>query len=364
MRPSIPVRWLVALLLVGGACSSESEEPGSDSSAAVTRLPKRCRGADRAPPAADVTFTTGGRLYAATADGRKLRCLVEDVEAERIAWGGEADRVLLDGDSTRLFTPDVGGLLSSDQQQTSWSRPTGTSLISVSPEGQLLKSSAGEDETADISFLVRHDEAVYHPAGTHIATVGEDADGTYGLFISNNEGRDDQLVAVGESARRIYNLAFDHEGDTLYYAAEHKDRFDLHSLRVTAEEVGDEGTVASRLGTLFSGPDEVTNVLVSEFSSEPLIAFQTHCRVRVVSGGADSPVEGDLGDANAEPVGWLSDGTLLVLAYDNGCAGSGRLFAVDSERSMLVAESVDAAAPRVVLPPPPEPPDVDTEVVA
>jgi hypothetical protein len=356
------VRFVVVLALFGSACSSDSSREGSNTTA--RRLPTRCHGLKRISEAAEVTFVSGDRLYAATAKGSRARCISDDVDGDRLAWGGEADRVLIDGDVTRLITPDVGASLSSEQQSTSWSRPTGTSVISVSPGGQLLKTGAAGGEPADISFLARHDEAAYHPAGTHIATVGEDRDGTYGLFISNNEGRDHQLVAVGESAKRIYNLAFNHQGDTLYYAAEHEDRFDLHSLRVTAQEVGDTGAVESRLGTLYSGPDDITRIVVSEFSAEPLLAFQTGCRVKMISGADESALPESLAQANAAPVGWLSDNTLLVLEYDSGCEGPGRLFAVTSDERTLVAEKVDAAAPRAVLPPPPEPPDVDTGVVA
>jgi hypothetical protein len=360
-RPVLPL--FTAMLLLGAGCSSDSQTR-ANSTAAVDRLPKRCRGLESAIPAAEVTFVSRGGLYATTPDGSTVRCIIDDVDAERIAWGGGADRVLADGAQTTLHTPDANVAMGEEQQATSWSRPTGTSAISVSPDGRLLKQSTEGADAADISFLERHDEAVYHPAGTHIATVGSDDGGTYGLFISNNEGRDEQLVAVGESAKRIYNLAFNHAGDTLYYAAEHNHRFDLHSLKVTKTEVGNSGTVDSRLGTLFSGPDDVTKIVVSEFSSDPLIAFQTHCRTRIISGDEESPLDGSLGDDNSEPVGWLSDGTLLVLAYDDGCEGPGQLFAVASGEPTLVAEHVDAAASRAVLPPPPEPPDVDPGVVA
>jgi hypothetical protein len=358
---------LAALLFMAGCSSDEEPDETAVSTPLVEELPRRCRGFESDLSAdAQISFIAGGRFFVTTAAGAEVQCIEKGIDPGRIAWGGEADRVLIDGPETTLFTEEAGATLDSDQQATSWSRPTGTSVISVSPSGHLLKQAAEKGKPVDISFLKRHDEAIYHPAGTHIATVGDNEFDVYGLYISNNEGKDDQLIAVGESAKRIYNLAFNHSGDFIYYAAEHPNRFDLHSLKIVKAEVGLDEPVESRLGTLYSGEEDVTNVVVSEFSEEPLIAFQTGCRTHVVAGNRESLIEGDLAERNTEPVGWLPDGTLVVLAYDNGCSGPGDLLEVNINEatSVLIANAVESAGIRAVLPPPPNPPDVDTGVVA
>jgi hypothetical protein len=99
-----------------------------------------------------------------------------------------------------------------------------------------MKVDAFGEEPYDISFLADHDEVVYHPAGTHVATTGTDGDGTYGVWLATNLGEEPQLLAIGEDARRIFSLGFRHDGTTLYYAAEHDDRYDVHALRLALQD--------------------------------------------------------------------------------------------------------------------------------
>jgi hypothetical protein len=295
-----------------------------------------------------------------SSETEKVRCLGDAPAVGDLAWGGEGDRVLIDAAQTHLRSKEFTALLGADQQASSWSRPTGTSVISVTGAGRLVKTPAsGDGAPADISFLARHDEAVYHPSGTHIVSTGKGAGG-YGIYIANNEGGNQQQLAVSEAARRVYDLAMSHDGKTLFYAAEHRQRFDLHSLSL--KELSKGAGTTGRLRRLFTGDDEITDIHVSEFSTEPLIAFRSGCRAYVDSEEGETAILEDEGFSR--PVGWLPDATLVVILSGNECDGPGDLYAYTNGGATLLVEDVDAAAIRAVLPPPPDPPVVSTEVVA
>lgn len=229
-----------------------------------------------------------------------------------------------------------------------------------------MKVDAFGDEPVDISFLAEHDEVVYHPAGTHIAVTGTADDGTYGLWLATNVGGDAQLLAIGEDARRIFSLSFAHDGTTLYYAAEHDDRYDVHSLRLALQD--DEGEVRdAELGTLDSAPTEMGDVVASEFSDASVAYTVRNCeegKTTRVWTGSVTELGGELAELSSEPVGWLPSGELLVLARDEGCEGEGTLYAWSVEETTVLAGDVSAAGVRAVLPPPPDPPSTEQQVVA
>lgn len=62
-------------------------------------------------------------------------------------------------------------------------------MLEIGFDNHLRKHGVVPEHAArDISFLDRHDHAVYHPAGRHIASAGPLA-GEEGLWLATNEGR-------------------------------------------------------------------------------------------------------------------------------------------------------------------------------
>jgi hypothetical protein len=357
--------WL--LLAVG--CTSQEQRPDTDgpspsqpARAGVFELTAGCGGL-RKLRGPQVSFVLGGDLYVARRSASVARCVLEVPQPLDVNWGPQGDRVQF-GDLRRY---EGDGIVALDDvaESVAWSRPTGRSIVYVS-DGRLMKVDAFGDQPIDISFLTDHDEVVYHPAGTHIAVTGTGDDGTYGLWLATNVGKDVQLLAIGEDALRIFSLSFAHDGTTIYYAAEHDDHYDVHSLRLALQD--EEGaTRDAELGTLDSASTEMGDVVVSEFVAENIAYTVGSCeegKTTRVWDGSVTELGGELAGLSTEPVGWLPNGELLVLARQGGCEGDGALYAWRSDQATRLIEGVSAAGVRAVLPRPPDPPTSEQQAVA
>lgn len=353
------------------AAGCTSEEDGDTAGASPSPTSSRVGAFELSPECtglpglrgSQLSFVSGDDLFVAHRAGSTARCVLAVPGPDDLEWGPEGDRLHF-GDLRRYDGEQVVAL-EDDAESIAWSRPTGTSIVYVS-EGRLMKVDAFGDEPSDISFLAEHDEVVYHPAGTHLAVTGTADDGTYGLWLATNVGKEAQLLAIGEDARRIFSLSFAHDGTTLYYAAEHDDRYDVHSLRLALQD--EEGEVRdAELETLDSAQTEMGDVVASEFSDASVAFTVGTCengkRTRVWTGSV-TELGGELADDSTEPVGWLPSGELLVLARDEGCEGEGSLYAWSVEETTVLASNVSAAGVRAVLPPPPDPPSTEQQVIA
>jgi hypothetical protein len=357
-------------LLVVSSCTPGGDEADSDApspSQTVRRVGSfevvgDCSGLGKVH-GAELTFVLGGQLFVAKRNSNVARCVLEIERPLDLDWGPRGDRVHF-GDLRRYEGAQVVSL-EDTAESISWSRPTGRAIVYVS-EGRLMKIEAFGDEPQDISFLSDHDEVVYHPAGTHIAVTGTADDGTYGLWLATNLGKEPQLLAIGEDALRIFSLSFAHDGTTLYYAAEHEDRYDVHSLRLALQD--EEGKVRdAELGTLDSAPTEMGDVVASEFAADFVAYSVGSCeegKSTRVWDGAVTELGGELEGLSTEPVGWLPGGQLLVLARSSGCDGDGNLYSWDGGEATRIIEGVTAAGVRAALPPPPPPPSADQQAVA
>lgn len=360
-------------VLIVTSCTSDEEEPRSTGPrppppSATRRLvgayevTGECGGlAEMGGP--QLSFVSGGELFVARSNATVARCVLEVKRPADVEWGPEGDRLHF-GDLRRYDGDEIVSL-EDDAESITWSRPTGKSIVYVL-EGRLMKVDAFGVDPLEISFLADHDEVVYHPAGTHIAVTGTSDDGTYGLWLATNLGEDPQLLAIGEDARRIFSISFAHDGETMYYAAEHDDRYDAHSLRLAVQD--DEGeTRDAELGTLDSAPTEMGDVVVSEFSDARVAYTVGSCeegkKTRVWNGSV-TELGGELADLSSEPVGWLPSGELLVMARGSGCEGRGGLYIWSPEQTIRLVAGVSAAGVRVLLPEPPPPPDAKQQVVA
>jgi hypothetical protein len=310
-----------------------------------------------------LSFVLGSELFVARRTADVARCVLEISSPADLEWGPLGDRVHF-GDLRRY---QGEGIVSLDDttESIAWSRPTGTAIVYVSEE-RLMKVDAFGDESVDISFLEDHDEVVYHPAGTHVATTGTAEDGTYGLWLATNVGEGEQLLAIGEDARRIFSLFFSHDGRMIYYAAEHDDHFDVHSLRLAVQDKKGEIRDA-KLGTLDTASTEMGDVVVSEFAPDSVAYTVGSCeegKTTRVWDGSVTELGGELEGFSTEPVGWMPGGELLVLARPEGCEGAGTLYAWGPDQTTRLVEGASVAGVRAALPPAPDPPASQQQAVA
>jgi hypothetical protein len=363
-------RAAILCFLVAAGCTSDGANPAAprpSPKATVRRIGSFAISGDCGGlgenQRGQLSFVSGGELYVASRSGSVARCVLKVRHAADLEWGPEADR--LDFGDLRRYDGSEIFSIDDSAESVAWSRPTGSSIVYIS-EGRLMKVNAFGDAPFEISFLADHDEIVYHPAGTHIAVTGTDEDGTYGLWLATNIGEEPQLLAIGEDARRIFSLAFSHDGKTIFYAAEHDDRYDVHALHLALQD--DEGeTRDAELETLDSAPTEVGDVVVSEFGRAVAAYTVGSCeqmKSTRVWDGSVTTLGGELGNLSTEPVGWLANGELLVLARKTGCEGKGTLYVWTADETTQLAAKVSAAGVRAVLPPPPDPPNSRQQVVA
>ena len=348
------VAILIVVSIVGVGCSTRSTED----------VAIDCEWSGAAPRDVDVTFVADGRLYADPRDAD--RACVLDVGATsgpELEWGPKADRVLLAADHAVL--PSGKKLAPFERaKDVSWSRPEGKSVLAITEDGRLLKRRTIEERATDVSFLDRHDEAVYHPAGRHIVSVGENDASSYGIFIATNEGKDVKQLAIGESAKRIYSLSVDVSGTEMLYAADHGSYREIHIL----------GLEQSVLDTLLKTKEQIVGI---EASLHNLVAVELgSCaqgvKVSVLNDPAAAPTEigGTLKGKSVRIVGWLANREVVLLARERGCVGPADVYvvrpnddpaAVPYSEPELIAKDVDAAAVRVSAPPPPRAPRISTD---
>jgi hypothetical protein len=331
--------------------------PATTTVTAITEI-AGCEGLGPVSEDGEVTYVSGGRLFAVRPGGEPRCLLGVPADSEASAWGGKADRVLLAPVGARVGDQTVE-LALGPKETAGWSRPTGTSVLVVS-DGKLTKRKVDTGAVSDVSFLARHDEALYHPSGRHIVSVGVDAVGRYGIFLASNEGKDVRTVAVAETANRLSSLSWG-PGGTLFFGAEHdgnpsKDRYHIHwrpndpgqlfkihlaegpVAKVSASPF--EEMVSAQTGTCSSGRATQTVDLskVTEFNEEDV---------------PDAPVVAvDVGAMDTEPVGWLPGGRLVVLGRP-GCDRPGTLWIVPVSppgSPQRLAQRVETAAVRIVLP--------------
>jgi hypothetical protein len=378
VRPKVLV-GLCIVLLIAARCTSDGDGSRPPATRPRALPPKQagpfelghgCSGL-RELEGTQISFVSGGKLFVAGRRGSLARCVVPVSRPTDIEWGPQADRLHF-GDLRRYDGGRIASL-SGETQSVAWSRPTGSSIVYVSGGGRdsrglLMKVDAFGAEASDISFLADHDEAVYHPAGTHLAVTGTARDGTYGLWLATNLGEERQLLAIGEDARRIFSLSFSQDGTRIYYAAEHDHRHDVHSLRLALED--SEGRIRNaELKTIQSAPTAMADVIAPLRGSHRIAYSVGSCEEKKMTrvwNGAVVELGGRLVDQSTEPIGWLPGGELLVLARADGCSGPGSLYAwqVRADRITPLADGVVAAAVRSVLPPPPPPPGSEQEVLA
>jgi hypothetical protein len=359
---------LVCLALVLAGCSGGDEQaagPSTPTSTGPTTTTlaaigpvSGCEGLGPAPAGGEVTYLSDQRLFAVVPGGSPRCLLGVPPGAAAPAWGGKADRVLLAPEGAQVGDKTVLLGLLNREETAEWSQPTGTSVL-ILREGKLTKRRIDTGAFHDISFLHRHDEAVYHPAGLHIVSVGTDLSDRYGVFLASNEGKDVREVAVAETANELVSPSWG-SGSTLFFGAEHAgnppgDRYHIHYRPNDPGplfKIPVDGPVARVIASPFD------DLVTAETGPCPGRGTRTVDLGQVTSFTDDVPdvpvVTVDVGAAETEPVGWLPGGRLVVLGRPR-CELPGTLWIVPVSPAgppEHVADKVASAAVRVPLPEP------------
>ena len=328
----------------GSLTSRATTLPRAGGACAITRA--------AVDPLGEITFVESDKLFTTDSLGRSSHCLLDlrNNAVTSLSWSPSGARLLLDGD----VVADANGVRVSGFLPTNsdvqWSGPNGTSLLASTAAGRLVKRNSTTSARTDVTFLDRHDSSAYHPAGKAIISLGSGFDAntaekTVGVWLADNGGRGSRLLVRDESAAAIGEPRFDSSGAKLYFLAAHAggtSHVHVYDIEGGTLEVAYQAKSAfDRLVT--SGVDEDTWAVrvgdcsakasvVAAFGSEPLPLNQPELNGQAV-----------------EPVGWLANRVLLVIARPQGCTGPGSLWRIsDVGLGVKIADNVSAAAPRTV----------------
>jgi hypothetical protein len=319
-----------------------------------------CRGIGAVPSGGEVTW-----LKSVTLPDKRI---VSELDSPRgcllrlsgpeigIEWSGAADHVLIGGaipvgkDGPVPLTSAIDG--------AHWSRPAGKSLLRVD-SGRLLKRPLAESDH-DITFLRQHDGPVaYHPAGSAIVAVGTDGN-KQRLVAATNTGRLIADLVATEEATRITDVAFTSSG-ALLFVAEHDDRVHLHRLEFDPSKVTTIDTFEKDHGPFNLTVSPLTGGGVA-YTYLPENGCGERSTLWASRGGRVLPTKGTKVE-HMVPAGWMADGSLVVIDRPPGCDLSpGDLYTFKDGKITKIADQVDDAAVRAVLPPPPpQPRDIPSE---
>jgi len=335
MRRRVAVAAL--LVVIGSGCGRSSAQPTA--------------GCQLRPvsPAGEVTFVAGGRLIGVDPAGQGSHCLARlGGMAVTARWAPGGDRLLVDNRSQR-FPGGRHPTGFTGVDQVAWSRPAGSSLLAVTPGGALIKRPTSGGPARDITFLNRHESAIYHPGGQAIVSVGF-LDG-YGIYLADNTGKPLATLARSETARHIGPLTWTAEGD-LVFAAQHDDRWDIHRLVLATGRL-------STLGSTGTATAAITDLVASPFASGDVAWRQRDCdagtaSTTVFEGGNRVALPPAVGAAT--PLGWLPGGALELQRPRSICGpggGRGDVYTFNHGTAIRLGVASRGVALRVALPPGP-----------
>ncbi|MBV8693080.1 MAG: hypothetical protein JOZ37_03555 [Actinobacteria bacterium] len=346
---------VIAVLTLLSGCSSSSKKVtaanGTSSTATQHTLSTAggtsgaCGGLGAADPAGSVTYVENNKLYAVSTSGGTPTCLDADVGSGAPRWNGDGDKVILpDGRVDRGQGPQA--VTTGNPLTLSWSYPHGTAVLQVDQSGKLSWVPSGGGAPLDITFLARHDAAIYHPAGTHIVSSGLSKDGTYGLFVATNRGQDVRMIVRSETANSIGQLAWT-TNHQLLFVADHGDHKDLHQFNLATE----------KLVTVTQIPaSQCFRSVVASRSPGGGVAWSTGAcdgsgpaATTAVRSGAFLPLAGTP-LASAQPIGFLPDGTLIGRGSDGVVAfKAGTVSVLHSANAPTALRVPEPASPPIEL---------------
>ena len=341
---------LSALLLCAGCGGGEST--AGPRLASGEPLPAKCVRA-AVGRSATVTFVAAGKAWALNPATGRVACLFTAPHPGPFEWGPRADRALLArlevkplGDAPRRAASRV------DPAAVSWGRPTGKSIVFVSADARrLLKAHPGSTAFEDVTPLrnAEYTRVTYHPSGLAFAFIVR-LNGRESIWISSNVGERPQQLVHGRFHTGFEALAFADAGQTLVFAARHRDgHVDVHTLQLVGANsapVAWRGEPGQRVTTVLPGWAGLALTVSGSSCSSSRAVLVTTSR-------SGKPALRD--DRPSRAVGWLDDRHLLVAA--GGCGEPLDLYSVHeaTRHATLLVTGVDAASVRRPEPlPPPE----------
>ena len=342
---------LVAAAVLCAACGAKEEKGATLASGG--KLPAQCK-PGKAGPASTITFVAEGDAWALNPHTGRAVCLFPAPRPGPFEWGPRADRALL----AHLQVKPLGDAPSRaasavDPATVSWGRPTGKSIVFVSRDGRrLLKAHPGSRRFEDVTPLqhVEYSHVTYHPSGLAFAFVSR-RNGHESIWISTNTGEKPEQLVHGRLHTGFDALAFGDAGQTLYFAARHRNGdVHVHTLPLVGANsapvawAGKPGRYAT---AVFPGwPGFAITLAGSSCASTRAVIVTTK------RAGATP-----LADRPSRAIGWLDDKHLLVEA--GGCGELLELYSVEHATlaARLLVKNVEAAAVRrpEPLPAPPLP---------
>jgi hypothetical protein len=331
--------------------SAPTSTPGDDNDAIVNSLPNNpsCALGD-VPERGQITFVVGQYLWGVDNTGA-VNCLVDvgtdAASLQRVVWGPEGDRALLDGNRVVVDNAIIDSGFFADNTDVEFSAPTGKRTFAATRDGKLKKREVLTASATEITFLADHTASAYHPAGMQIATAGHlgSVDGPLSIQLATNEGADSREIVDASDADQITELRFDYEGTRLFFIGHHDDGWHLNRLDFP-------GLTLDKLGILDEPISRLTVSSVDPYSTAVQVgdcAGPSTPHVKVFNLKYRDLADDDtLGEMATTPVGWLPDSRLVVAAQDASCTGPIDLYLWDPKAPVrLIVRDVGPAAVRI-----------------
>lgn len=304
---------------------SDTKIGGGNANAAVKRTIGKGAACAVGKPSVggEITFVRGDRLIGidTAAANPSERCLatlpgsLAGAGSRLTRWSPPATQALLGGGSvvTAEGTVKASGFLATNAD-VEWSYPTGKRLMAATAKGELVKRDVANGMRTDISYLAKHTDAAYHPAGKYVVSVGEDQDGNSGIFASSNSGGVFNALVNNETAERVWSPQFTGDGRNLLFLAKHDETVDAKTQ--AAYHVHNLAIAESDLSIALDATEPLDHLLVDPFRRQFAVQVGGCApgnRVRVISLSGDRNVEIPGSESvTMTPIGWLPDAGLLI----------------------------------------------------
>lgn len=345
-RQGLAITLAVALL---GACSANTTDeppPTEETSSAITELPSACGDPTSSGASPEIAFTANERLYVTDAAGENVACIAEVGPSAPLTWGPGGDNfsltqfeyvdLLIDGEASQVKGPGQNAPF------LGFSRPDSEYVVFVAQTGSVLEKVAVDGSgREDLSFLRRHDEAVYDPSGKHIAVIGAPKGGAYGIFMVDDEGRDPYRIVTSNIEDEFYGMSFSIDGNTLYYVRDLHDKFELHSIPAQTRGKMPRPTI------VFTS-EQPFRPYVSTYGDEIAIRegdCDTGFKTSILAEGRKTVVADD---GDSQPIGWTTEGELVTAVAEDLCVMGRKvdLYVGGAEDRRVLIEGVNEAAVR------------------
>ena len=343
------------------------EEPTTTTEPEQAPLPELCDRELASPLVpSSLTFTVDSGLFSVGFDGEFECLLIVPDGVEVVTWGAQADKVLFSDGA--ISTVEGSGKLADDLVRISpeFSRPTGFNVVWVDG-GMIVKSASNGDRRRSLDIGVPVSEVVYHPDGNHLLAVTSDP--TFGgssVYVTDNEGQNASVLAFADDAV-ISDLTVTPDGTMVLFVATHADgirhvhRLDLAAA--TEEVINEAGSVElwlqpsaeAQVETLYESGQALTHLVVNSDGTRAALAVGT-CETGSSIEWLDLLSEGYgisvLPAMSLRPVGFVTESSLAVMAYDDSCSNGGDLYLVDLDTGepTPIRAGVDSAAIRRIDP--------------